>query len=170
MNGPIAIVMNGSINSGKTSVSKALQKIVPELAHVEVDDLGAFVEWMPLDQQIPLNLKNAGLVARVFLDAGISVVISYPLTEHEHASLARAINPYAIYTFTLSPALGIAQSNRGSRKLEKCEIERIAYHYEIGISKPSFGIIIDNGNESPDESARRIWASIKEQTDQSLQT
>lgn len=69
---PIAIVLNGSINSGKTSVSKALQKIIPELAHIEVDDLGAFVDWMPLDQQIPLNLKNAGLVARVFLDAGIS--------------------------------------------------------------------------------------------------
>ena len=161
MKTPFAIIINGAINSGKTSVSKALQRLIPRLAHVEVDDIGAFIQWMPLEQRIPLNLKNAGLVGRVFLDAGIPVVISYPLMEDEHARLVQALAPYPSHTFTLSPSLEIAQSNRGSRILEPREAERVAYHYKIGISKPSFGVIIDNGRETPDASALRIWNAVR---------
>ena len=162
MNNPFAIVISGSINSGKTSVSKELQKIVPELAHVEVDDLGAFIDWMPLEEQIPLNLKNAGLVSKVFLEAGISVVISYPLDRDEHAILIQALAPYRTHSFTLAPSLEIAQSVRGSRTLSSWEVARIAYHYQIGIPNSSFGHRIDNGYESAESTATRIYETIKE--------
>lgn len=161
MEKPFVIIINGSINSGKTSVSKALQRLIPELAHIEVDDIGTFIQWMPLEQRIPLNLKSAGLVGRVFLDAGIPVVISYPLMENEHSALVQALAPYPSHTFTLSPPLEIAQSNRGTRSLEPRESERIAYHYKIGIPKPSFGMIIDNGGGNPEDSALRIWNAVR---------
>lgn len=161
MKTPFAIIISGSINSGKTSVSKALQRQVHGLAHIEVDDIGAFIDWMPLEQQIPLNLKSAGLIARVLLDAGIPVVISYPLTEDEHTKLIQSLTPYPSHTFTLSPSLQIARSNRGSRVLDAWELDRITYHYQTGISRPSFGVTIDNGNEGPDDSALRIWNYVQ---------
>ena len=144
MNSPFAILLNGSINSGKTTVSKALQSVVPNLAHVEVDTLGEFIGWLPLEEQIPLNLANAVSVSLNFLHAGISIVISYPLTSQEHSRLVKAFLPFPTHTFTLSPPLEVAQSRRGARELSEWEVERVAYHYSSGIATPAFGVVLDN--------------------------
>ena len=53
------VLLNGSINSGKTSVAKAMCSKASGYAHIEVDSLRDFIRWMPLIESIQLNLKNA---------------------------------------------------------------------------------------------------------------
>lgn len=157
------LLLNGSINAGKTTVSKQIVQMLPRTAHVEVDDLHDFVEWMPLEESIPLNMANTVAVTRNFVAFGLNVVISCPLRQEDYDYLARELTPLGvpIHTVTLSPALAVALTNRGTRELTEWELRRIPYHYETGISAPPFGIIIDNTDQTPEETARQILEMIE---------
>lgn len=157
------ILLSGSINAGKTTVSKMLVHLLPRTAHVEVDDLHEFIAWMPLEESIPLNLQNAAAVTRTFADYGLHVVISYPLRQEDYDYLLRELQPLGkpIFCVTLSPKLDTVLKNRGERELTEWELQRIPYHYQTGINNPSFGLAIDNTHQTPEETAREIIASMK---------
>jgi 2-phosphoglycerate kinase len=44
----VIILLNGSINAGKTTVAQELIASLPRTAHVEVDALREFVRFLPL--------------------------------------------------------------------------------------------------------------------------
>jgi hypothetical protein len=159
---PFALLINGSINAGKTTVAKALQALVPRLAHVEVDALNALLSAsaLTLEQRIPLNLRNAALVARTFLDAGLPVVVTYPLYSDDHAVLSAALAPYPVHTYTLAPPLETALADRGTRSLTGWEKDRIRHHYATGIPRPTFGVVLDNSDQPPSVTAVCILESI----------
>jgi len=158
------ILLSGSINAGKTTVSKQLIRLLPRTAHVEVDDLREFIRWMPLAEAIPLNLQNAVAVTRNFVGYGLNVVLSYPLPQDNYDYLVRELTPLGvpIHCFTLNPDLAAAVTNRGTRDLTEWEMKRIPYHYETGINSPPFGIVIDNTRQTPEETARQILEHVKE--------
>lgn len=160
---PMIILLNGSINSGKTTVSKQLVQLLPRTAHVEVDDLREFIRWMPLAEAIPINLQNAVAVTRNFVGYGLNVVLSYPLMQENHDSLMRELTPLGvpIHCVTLNPDLAAALTNRGTRELTEWELKRIPYHYETGINSPPFGVVIDNTRQTPAETAREILDLVK---------
>ncbi len=54
----MVILINGSINSGKSTVAQILAKKINRPALVEVDRLHEFIEWMPIDKAVPLNIKT----------------------------------------------------------------------------------------------------------------
>lgn len=156
--GTMIILLNGSINSGKTTVSKQLVQMLPRTAHVEVDDLDDFIAWMPLLESIPLNLANAAAVTRNFAAFGLNVVISSPLRQEDYDYLVRELQPLGvpIHCVTLSPNMEVALTNRGTRELTEWELNRIPQLYAEGISSPLFGITIDNAHQTPEETAQRI--------------
>ena len=51
------IFINGSINSGKSTISKLLVEGLPNTALIEIDSVRAMIDWMPLEQAIPLTLR-----------------------------------------------------------------------------------------------------------------
>jgi hypothetical protein len=157
---PVTILINGSINAGKTTVSQALCALLPRTAHVEVDTLHDFIEWMSLEESIPLNLKNAAAVGRNFLEYGLNVVISSPLNLPDYEYLVAELAGFPLACFTLSPPLEVAQRNRGARALSDWEHQRIAYHYATGIAHPAFGTIIDNAAQTPQQTAEAIIRSL----------
>ena len=65
-----------------------------------------------------------------------------------------------IHVFTLAPQLGKALTNRGARELSDWEKARIQNHYDIGIHNPSFVEVIDNTEQTPEETSRYILARI----------
>ena len=158
------LLLSGSINAGKTTVSKQIVRLLPRTAHVEVDDLREFIRWMPLDEAIPLNLQNAVAVTRDFVAYGLNVVISWPLPRDSYDYLMHELTPLGvpIYCFTLNPDLTAALTDRGTRELTEWELRRIPYHYETGINSPPFGVVIDNTRQTPDETARTILEHVKE--------
>lgn len=157
------IFLSGSINSGKTTIADLLKKEFPRSAHIEVDVLHDMVEWMPLDDAIPLNLKNALALTNNFIEEDLDVIISYPLSKAEYEYFNQSL-PLDIqrFFFTLNPRLDHALTNRGSRELTGWEIERIKYHYESGINDPGFGIVLDTTMHSPDDTVNEILYYIEQ--------
>ena len=158
------ILLNGSINAGKTTVSKLLVQMLPRTAHVEVDDLDDFIDWMPLLESIPLNLANAAAVTRNFVAFGLNVVVSMPLRQEDYDYLVRELQPLgvAIHCVTLDPSMTVALTNCGTRELTEWELGKIPRQYEDGRNSPPFGIIIDNTRQTPDETAREILTIVEE--------
>lgn len=159
------IILNGSINSGKSTVTKILRKKIPNTAHIELDKLREFVDWMPLKDSIPINLENTISLIENFSKRDLNVVVTYPLSQRNYEYLIENLKDIGknIYTFTLNPKLEKTVANRGTRELDEWEKERIKYHYNIGINNPSFGITTDNTDQSPEETAEIILNYISKE-------
>ncbi len=157
------IILNGSINSGKTTVAKILWKKIPNTAFIEVDKLREFINWMDGDKAYPLSIENAILIMKNFIEKGLNVIFTYPLDEEDYKYIIKELKSTntKIYIFTFSPDLNKTLTNRGTRELTDWEINRIKYHYHIGINKPSFGKIIDNTNQTAKETANEVMAYVK---------
>ena len=157
------IFINGSINSGKSTVSKILAKELPNIALIEIDVLREMIDWMPLEKSILINLDNSISLIENFSRKGLDVIVVYPLSQKNYEYITSKIKDLneKIYCFTLAPKLEKALSNRGTRDLNELETERIKHHYDIVIHTPSFGEIIDNSEQSPEETAKIILDKIK---------
>lgn len=157
----MVIFISGSINSGKTTVANLLKQKIPNIAHIEVDDLRAFIDWMPLKESIPINLDNTALLINSFSKRGISSIVTYPLNRNEFEYFTDKLkSKETVYFFTLNPDLEKALSNRG-RKLTEWEIKRIKHHYDNRINNPGFGIVINNTNQTPEETTKEILKYIE---------
>ena len=75
------IFINGSINSGKSTIAKILAQEIKRSAVVEIDSLSAFIEWMPIEEKIELNLENAVSVIKNFTKRKFDVIVPYPLSQ-----------------------------------------------------------------------------------------
>lgn len=157
------IFLNGPINAGKTTVAKILAKKLSNVALVEIDTLHDMIEWMPIDKAVPINLENAVSVIRNFSKRGLNVVVPYPLSDKNYAYVMNGLKDLdvKIHVFTLAPDLAKTLTNRGARELSDWERDRIKHHYDIGIHSPSFGEVIDNSEQTPEQTADYILAKLK---------
>ena len=144
-------------------MAKLLVKELPKTALVEIDAFHEMIEWMPIDEAIPLNLENALTVIRNFLNRGLNVIVPYPLSQKNYDHFVSGLKDLDIEThvFTLAPKLEKALTNRGTRELTDWEKGRIQHHYNIGINKPSFGEIIDNTDQTPEKTIKLILNKTK---------
>jgi len=162
MIGVMIILLNGSINSGKSTVAKLLSKKLPNSAIVEIDSLRAMIEWLPIDKAVPINLENAVSVIRNFANKGLNVIVPYPLSQKNYDYVISGLGGLnvKIHAFTLAPKLDKALSNRGERELSDLERDRIKHHYDIGIANPKFGEVIDNSEQAPEETSDIIISKL----------
>lgn len=156
------IFLNGSINAGKSTVAKLLAQEIPNSALVEIDSLSAMIDWMSIDQSVPINLENAVAVIQNFVKRGLNVIVPYPLSEKNYEYMTAHLNncDVDISVFTLAPSIEKAQSDTQDRKLTEWERERIKHHYDIGIPNPAFGKIVDTTNQTPEETAAHILSAL----------
>lgn len=155
------IFINGSINSGKSTVAQILAQKIEKPAVVEIDRFHEFIEWMPIEESVPINLENAVSVINNFISKQFNVIVPYPLSQKNYDYLKDNLeNKDKIVVFTLNPNMGDILKNRGERELNDWEKERIKYHYSIGINNPSFGEVIDNTNQTPEETAEVIMSKL----------
>ncbi len=150
---PRLIWLNGAVNSGKTATAKAIQSLLPQTAHVEVDSLNAFINWMPLDDSIPIDLDNAVAVATVSFSRGLNVVVTYPLGATCHARVSRTTLPFRF--FTLRPSLETCLQDRGQRQLSDWERQRVSFHHGGGI-RLDIGEVIDNSSMTIAQCASKV--------------
>ena len=154
------IFINGSINAGKSTIAKILASKITNTTNVEIDTLHEYINWLEIDKAVPINLENAVLVINNFAKHGYNVVVPYPLSQRNYEYLKKELRDNKLFFFTLSPEIEKVQNDTNDRKLTQWERDRIQYHYNIGISNPAFGKIIDNTNQTPEETAREIISLI----------
>jgi tRNA uridine 5-carbamoylmethylation protein Kti12 len=157
------IFLNGSINAGKSTVAKILAKKLSNTAVVEIDSLREMIDWMLIDEAVPLNLENAVSVIKNFTKKGLNTIVPYPISQDNYDYVLNELKDIntKTYFFTLAPKLEKILTNRGDRELNNKERERIKHHYDIGIQNPSFGIVVDNTNQTPEETVEEILKNIK---------
>ena len=156
------IFINGSINAGKTTVAKMLTTKIPQTANIEMDELRNFIDWLEIDKAIPINLENAVLIIKNFAKHDYNVVVPYPLSQDNYEYLSHELSDFSkqLYFFTLSPDIKKAQMSTEDRKISQWEHSRIQHHYDVGINNPSFGKIIDNTKQTPEETANEILSYL----------
>lgn len=156
------VFINGSINSGKSTVAKLLANKIGNCAVLEIDNLREFIDWMPIEKAIPINLENAISLIENFDKNDLNVVIPYPLSEKNYEYIKNNLKTKSkVYFFTLNLDLDEVLKDRGNRKLDDWERKRIKHHYEVGINNPSFGKIIDTTNQTPEETLESIINWLK---------
>ena len=152
------IYINGSINSGKSTVGRLLAANLPRTVHVEIDDLRHFADCLSLSDVIPYCVEDSVMLTRNWLARGFNVVVTWPISLREYAVFERvaADARVSIHAFTLRPPVEVAVSDRGGRQLSPRERNRIREQYRSSHIDPGIGIVIDNGNQTPEETLEVI--------------
>lgn len=157
------IFLSGSINSGKTTIANLLKKEFPRTAHVEVDSINEMYDWLPLEETIPLNLKNTLSLTLNLLKENMNVIITYSLSKEEYEFFNRYLPAdEQRFFFTLNPSIDKAITNRGSRELTEREKEIIKFQYSESINNPGFGITLDTSMHTPGDTVNEILYYIEQ--------
>lgn len=149
------IFISGSINSGKTTTSKALAEKLGAV-FINVDDLNDTIPNFNLATDLNKSMDLAILTINNSLAKGRDVVANYVVRQTDYDRFAREINTKDQFVITLAPRLEIAQAKRGERTLSDWEVQRVKHHYDTGVASPKFGHIIDNSDLSVAETVDRI--------------
>ena len=163
------ININGPINSGKSTISKLLEKELPNALFIEVDDL------LSDEEQEKLGLKmEQGWQERTNRLAKIvnaekqnkaydNIVFAYPISEnlYNEWKLWQDENTKFI-NITLAPKLEVCLTNRGTRELEEAEKHRIVQMYAEGYHNRAYSdLIIDNSVQTPSETLDTILKFLR---------
>ncbi|MBP0712568.1 shikimate kinase [Burkholderia sola] len=165
-NPPLTIIhLNGPINSGKTTIGRALARVLPDARFIDGDDHDA-PEDAPFDVQWAIALER--LVTQIAQARERHLLIAYPIGEAEFERLRAACDARdaRLFVVTLAPPEAVAASNRGTRALTDWERQRIAQMYREGYASRAFSdCVIDTSNASADacatEIARRVALPVR---------
>ncbi len=148
------IWISGSVNSGKSTASKSLG-LKLKMAVIELDAFSEFVEnFMSFEEYLKLNYQIIPEIVEIYNKRNIGVIIAYPLGVENYENLKAQLIKFKI--FTLDPSLEIALTERGGRKLNNWERERINHHYDNNVNDNYFSIRIDTRNKSVEETVIEI--------------
>jgi len=153
------VFISGSINSGKTTTSKALAKKLGA-AFVNVDDLNDAIPNFNLATDLDKSMDLAIQIINNYTRQGKDIVANYVVRQKDFDRFENEVEAQPQIVITLAPRLEVAQSKRGDRELSDWEISRIKHHYDTGIASPSFGYIIDNSDMTIDETTDKIMKII----------
>lgn len=154
------ICINGTINSGKSTVGLAVAQMLARAEFIEGDAHGA-PEDIELDAMIDFAVER---LARLIEASDKEVaVIAYPLRGQDVARLrvAAAKRQAGMLVVTLAPPIDVTLSNRGGRMLSEHERMRICAMYEEGYAQRDFSDLVLTEVESVQDSARRIVAAVR---------
>jgi len=156
------LLLHGSINAGKTTIAQSIVARGIHFSHIEVDSLRNFIKWMPLEDTIELNIKNAIQIAKNFDEHNIHSIISYPLSDDNFVTITTQLKGTGIevHAITLYPGLDTLKSNRGNRELSEWELHRIDELHNMALTQPSFGMSIDNSKQTIEETTACVLRAI----------
>lgn len=151
----IVIVLNGSINSGKTTTGQALATLLPGARFIDGDDHG-IPDSVPFQQMI--DRAVLWVADQITAATEPVLVIAYPMRDSDFARLqsACAARSGRLFVATLAPPLAVALTNRGTRELDDGERDRIHEMYAEGYPTRTFSDIIITDLTPPNMLAQRI--------------
>ena len=107
-------------------------------------------------------MEDTATLTRSWVQRGFNVVIGWPISDQDYSHFIHLLGdcPTPVFAFTLAPRLEVALTNRGERELTDWQYKRIQFHYAEGIASPSFGVLIDNSDQTPDQTVQTIMNAI----------
>lgn len=165
----IILNVNGPINSGKTTVSRLLVRMLHNAKFIEVDDL------LSDDEETKLGLaREQGWAERLNrLDKIVAtqkktkqyetIIFAYPMTDNLYRRWSKYNDATTrLICVTLSPSLERCLTNRGTRELTAWETGRIREMYATGYTNPTGAdLVICNDNQTPQQTAQQIAAFVQ---------
>jgi hypothetical protein len=154
------IHINGSINSGKSTLGRALADSLPEASFVDGDDHDA-PDDAPLSVRIEAALRR--IETEIATGKGRYLVVAYPLdgADHERLKVTSDKREARFLVLTLAPPLEVALTNRGQRALSSEEKRRIVEMYDEGYHARSFSdLVLDTSLLSLSESVEKARTLI----------
>ena len=165
----ILLNIKGPINAGKTTVSRILEKKLPDSLFIEVDDLLSEDEA----KQLGLSMREAwresvNRLERLILKEKAEkryeiVFFAYPIGRDYYDRWKGYEDENTRFVnVTLSPSLENSLTNRGKRDLTAWEHDRILQMYEEGCHHPEFSdLIIHNDDQTPEQTAQVVLDFLK---------
>ncbi|MBZ6076739.1 shikimate kinase [Microvirga puerhi] len=156
------VLINGPINSGKTTLGLALSRCLQDAVFIDGDDHDA-PDDAPLATRIEAALRR--IEAHIASLSARFLIAAYPLEDADYERLRHACTCHRarFVVVTLAPPLDVALADRGERKLEQAERARIVEMYAEGYdARPFSDLIIDTARLSPDQAADRVVAFLGE--------
>jgi len=151
----IVIVLNGSINSGKTTTGRALAALLPGARFIDGDDHG-IPDSVPFQQMI--DRAVLWIADQIIAATDPVLVIAYPMRDSDFARLqaACAARHARLFVATLAPSLAVALTNRGTRELDDGERARIHEMYAEGYPTRAFSDVIITDQATPEQTAAML--------------
>jgi hypothetical protein len=152
--------INGSINSGKSTVGRVLAQTLADTRFIDGDDHAA-PEHLPLPAQWAIALTR--IEEHIAAASCRYLVVAYPLEQADFEQIDTACKKRLarLVVVTLAPPLEAVLSGRGARVLTHEERERIVEMYAQGYQSRSFSdIVLDNARMSAEETATCIAAYL----------
>lgn len=137
------IHINGPINSGKSTLSRALAGSLPEASFIDGDDHDA-PDDAPLGVRIEAALRRIEM--EIATEQGRYLVVAYPLdgADYERLKAAADMRGARFLVLTLAPPLEVALTDRGQRALSSEEKRRIVEMYDEGYhARPFSDLTLD---------------------------
>ena len=156
--------INGPMNSGKSTVSKILLKLLSNATFIEVDELMSDEE----QEKLRLSLQQGWLERHKRLNQKLQdlkesreyevAIFAYPIADNTYQDWkAMEDDKTKFMNITLSPSLEECLKNRGTRALNDWERNRIKEMYEEGYqNRPYSDFVVNNDDKTPTETANII--------------
>jgi len=154
------VVVNGPINSGKSTLGLALSRRLPDACFIDGDDHDT-PDDAPLLVRVEAALRR--IEARIVGAESRFLVVAYPLRQEDFERIGRACDrrEAGLLVITLAPPLAIALADRGVRRLEPGERKRIVEMYREGYhARPFSDLILDTARLDPDQAADEAAAAV----------
>ena len=162
--------INGPINSGKSTVSKILVQQLKSACFIEVDDLLSDGErhLLGLNREEGWRERIRRLQEIVRTEKRKkqyeNIIFAYPMTGKLFNEWKSWVDKNTKFiNITLAPPMEICIGKRGERSLSGAEVERIKEMYREGYHNSKYAdLIIDNGMQTPQETAGQILLFLKD--------
>lgn len=151
--------INGSINSGKTTITKLICNNNINTINIELDTISDFCENIDIDKKLMYVIQDGLCIANNWLNRGYFPILNWPLYGKEMEFMIEFSKEIQVVPIvvTLTPKKEIVKSIRKNRKLDDWELNRIDYMYDIcQIQNPKYGITIDNSFLTEHETYQEI--------------
>lgn len=159
----VVVCLNGSINSGKSTVGRLLADRLPGAVFIEGDRDGPGDETSepaaPLTELIDAAVARIQETIRTRARHTNYAVVAYPLREADYARIraAAAAVGAGVACVTLAPSRAVAMRRRGERVPSEWERGRIREMYEEGYhARPFSDLVLDNSTLTAEETAAKV--------------
>lgn len=164
----VIININGPINSGKSTVSKLLNRQFKNSVFIEVDDLMSDEEQSALGLSLRagwaerLNRLDKEIIKLKASDCDF-IIFAYPMDDANYKRWRKFADLNTVFlSITLAPSLEVCLQNRGQRELTAWEKSRIAQMYTENYQAPQHSdLIICNDAQTPEETVDIITDFLK---------